>query len=251
MDPTLQKEDGIEIDLGELLAFLLGKLGYIILSGLMFGLVALAITVFLITPKYTSTTSFYVLNRQTNESITSSDIQSSTYLTNDYMEMCKSRTVIETVITKLNLDMDYGDVLASTSVSTVSDTRVVSIKYTDEDPYMARDIANAIRDAAAEHIQSVMNTEAVNIVDEANIPTVKSSPSIKKNVLIAGIMGVFLILIFYVIIFITNDKITTTEDIERYLGLSILGTLPLEKEEVKQKKARKKQQAKKSGARRW
>lgn len=250
MDPTLQKEDEIEIDLGEILAFLLGKLGYIILSGLMLALVSLAITVFLLTPKYTSTTSFYVLNRQTNESITSSDIQSSTYLTNDYMEMCKSRTVIETVITKLDLDMDYEDVLAATSVSTVSDTRVVSIKYTDEDPYMARDIANAIRDAAAEHIQSVMNTEAVNIVDEANIPTVKSSPSIKKNVLIAGIVGVFLALVFYVIMFITNDKITTTEDIERYLGLSILGTLPLEKEEVKQKKARKKQQAKSSTRRR-
>lgn len=244
MDPTIQREDVIEIDLREILDFLISKILYILITGAVFAVAALAVNVVLISPKYTSTTSMYVLNRQTNESVTSSDIQSSTYLTNDYMKMCESRTVIESVIANLGLDRTYEEVLEDTKVTTASDTRVISISFTDEDPYLARDMANAIRTVAAEHIQNIMNTEAVNVVDEANIPTRKSSPKTKRNVIIAGLLGILLAVAFYGVIFMTNDKIITSEDIERYLGLSILGTLPLEKQEVKDKKSRKKKMKK-------
>ena len=177
METNLQNEEEIEIDMGELLRYLAGKAGYIILTALAFAVLALAVTTFCMTPRYTSTTKMYVLNRQTNEGVTSSDLQSSTYLTKDYMEMIRSRTVIEAVIADLNLNSTYEDVLGQIDVSAASDTRVIAISVTDKDPYEARDIANAVRNAAAAHIQSVMNTEAVTVVDEANIPTKKSSPS--------------------------------------------------------------------------
>ena len=43
---------------------------------------------------------------------------------------------------------------------------------------MASQIADAIRVAAADHIQNVMNTEKKNMVDEANIPEETISTSI-------------------------------------------------------------------------
>ena len=248
METNLQNEEEIEIDLGELLRYLAGKAGYIILTALAFAVLALAVTTFCMTPRYTSTTKMYVLNRQTNEGVTSSDLQSSTYLTKDYMEMIRSRTVIEAVIADLNLNSTYEDVLGQIDVSAASDTRVIAISVTDKDPYEARDIANAVRNAAAAHIQSVMNTEAVTVVDEANIPTKKSSPSTIKNVAIAGGVGLFLALVVCVVLYLMNDKVTTAEDVERYLGLSVLASMPLEEEEVRRKKARKKLEKKKRRA---
>ena len=248
METNLQNEEEIEIDMGELLRYLAGKAGYIILTALAFAVLALAVTTFCMTPRYTSTTKMYVLNRQTNEGVTSSDLQSSTYLTKDYMEMIRSRTVIEAVIADLNLDSTYEDVLGQIDVSAASDTRVIAISVTDKDPYEARDIANAVRNAAAAHIQSVMNTEAVTVVDEANIPTKKSSPSTIKNVAIAGGFGLFLALVVCVVLYLMNDKVTTAEDVERYLGLSVLASMPLEEEEVRRKKARKKLEKKKRRA---
>ena len=248
METNLQNEEEIEIDMGELLRYLAGKAGYIILTALAFAVLALAVTTFCMTPLYTSTTKMYVLNRQTNEGVTSSDLQSSTYLTKDYMEMIRSRTVIEAVIADLNLDSTYEDVLGQIDVSAASDTRVIAISVTDKDPYEARDIANAVRNAAAAHIQSVMNTEAVTVVDEANIPTKKSSPSTIKNVAIAGGVGLFLALVVCVVLYLMNDKVTTAEDVERYLGLSVLASMPLEEEEVRRKKARKKLEKKKRRA---
>ena len=246
MEPDVLRDDEIEIDFKELFFYLLGKAAYIIGAGTVLAALALAVTVFFITPKYTSTTSMYVLNRQAAESITNSDLQSSTYLTKDYIELIKSRTVVETVIADLNLDTTYENVLASMDVEAKSDTRIISISVTDADPYLARDIANAVRVAAAAQIQQVMKTEAVNVVDEANIPTRKSSPSLKKNVLIAGVLGVFLVAAWFVVLFLLNDKIVTAEDVERYLGLGILGQMPLDEAEVKQKKKRKKAQEKQS-----
>ena len=248
METNLQNEEEIEIDMGELLRYLAGKAGYIILTALAFAVLALAVTTLCMTPRYTSTTKMYVLNRQTNEGVTSSDLQSSTYLTKDYMEMIRSRTVIEAVIADLNLNSTYEDVLGQIDVSAASDTRVIAISVTDKDPYEARDIANAVRNAAAAHIQSVMNTEAVTVVDEANIPTKKSSPSTIKNVAIAGGVGLFLALAVCVVLYLMNDKVTTAEDVERYLGLSVLASMPLEEEEVRRKKARKKLEKKKRRA---
>ena len=248
METNLQNEEEIEIDMGELLRYLAGKAGYVILTALAFAVLALAVTTFCMTPLYTSTTKMYVLNRQTNEGVTSSDLQSSTYLTKDYMEMIRSRTVIEAVIADLNLNSTYEDVLGQIDVSAASDTRVIAISVTDKDPYEARDIANAVRNAAAAHIQSVMNTEAVTVVDEANIPTKKSSPSTIKNVAIAGGFGLFLALAVCVVLYLMNDKVTTAEDVERYLGLSVLASMPLEEEEVRRKKARKKLEKKKRRA---
>ena len=248
METNLQNEEEIEIDMGELLRYLAGKAGYIILTALAFAVLALAVTTFCMTPRYTSTTKMYVLNRQTNEGVTSSDLQSSTYLTKDYMEMIRSRTVIEAVIADLNLNSTYEDVLGQIDVSAASDTRVIAISVTDKDPYEARNIANAVRNAAAAHIQSVMNTEAVTVVDEANIPTKKSSPSTIKNVEVAGGVGLFLALAVCVVLYLMNDKVTTAEDVERYLGLSVLASMPLEEEEVRRKKARKKLEKKKRRA---
>ena len=181
--------DEIEIDLREIFSVLLSHLGIIILSGLVLGLVAIVGTKVFITPQYQSVTKMYVLAKQNNDTLTSADMQTSTLLTKDYAEMIQSRTVTEAVIAQLGLDMTHEQLVNKISVSNTTDTRIITISVLDKDPYMARDIANAVRDTAAEHIKNVMNSEAVNVVDEANIPAEKYSPSVSKNGLIGGVLG--------------------------------------------------------------
>lgn len=189
-----------------------------------------------ITPKYESTTKIMVLNKQDNNTLTSADMQTSTQLTKDYAELIQSRTVLEGVIAQLNLDMTYKEMLNKVSVETSSDSRIVSISVTDEDPYTASEIANAVRDMAAEHIQSVMDIEAVNVVDTANIPNEKASPSLAKNGVIGGLLGVIIAMAAVIIIYLTNDTIKVEEDVERYLGLSVLGSIPFSEKESRSKK---------------
>ena len=159
------------------------------------------------------------------------------------LELIKSRTVTEGVIAQLKLDMTHEKLLKKLSVDTPTDTRVVSITVTDTDPYTAAEIANAVRDIASKHIQQVMDIKAVNVVETANIPDEPSSPSVPKNGVIGGLLGILLAAAVVIIVYLTNDTVKTPEDVEKYLGLSVLGTIPYSSKMGKKSKKKKKRHA--------
>ena len=240
---NLQNNDEIEIDVLELFHVLLDKIWVIILAGAVAALAVVAATILFITPQYQSTTKMYVLSKQDSNTLTSQDMQTSLSLTKDYAELIKSRTVTEGVITQLNLDMTHEQLLSKLSVDTPTDTRVVSITITDTDPYTAAEIANAVRDIASKHIQQVMDIKAVNVVETANIPDSPSSPSVAKNGMLGGMLGILLAAAIVIIVYLTNDTVKTPEDVEKYLGLSVLGTIPYASKLGKKSKKKKKRHA--------
>ena len=247
---NLQNNDEIEIDVLELFHVLLDKIWVIILAGAVAALAVVAATILFITPQYQSTTKMYVLSKQDSNTLTSQDMQTSLSLTKDYAELIKSRTVTEGVITQLNLDMTHEQLLSKMTVDSATDTRILSISVRDADPYVACEIANAIRDVAANHIKNVMDIDAVNVVETANIPENKIGPSIKKNGLVGGVAGVAIAIAIILITYLSNDTIKTQEDVERYLGLSTLGTIPMSEADRKNKNKKKHKKQKRSKGRR-
>lgn len=236
------ENDEIEIDLLEVFSILLSKLWLILSAGLFMALVCFAVSKFLLTPTYESTTKIYILNKTDNSSVTYSDVQMGTQLTKDYAELINSRYVLEEVIQKLSLPMEYKELLKKVSVTTPSDTRIVSITVTDTDPVQAMNIANCIREAASDHIQNVMDIEAVNVVETANMPTEKAGPSVMKWTLIGGMLGVLILCAIILVQYLLDDTIKSSEDVEKYLGLSTLALIPVSEDEStgKKKKKRKK-----------
>lgn len=233
----------IEIDVLELLRVLIDKIWFIILAGMIAGLAFIAATLLFITPQYESTTKMYVLSKQNSDTLTNQDMQTSLSLTKDYAELIKSRTVTEGVITQLGLELTHKQFLRKMSVDSTTDTRILSITVSDEDPYEACEIANAVRDVAANHIKNVMDIDAVNVVETANIPDGKSSPSLKKNGALGGLLGVFMAVVFFLAAYLANDTIKSQEDVERYLGLSTLGTIPLTDTMKSGKKSKKRKKS--------
>lgn len=237
MDNRLdRKNDEMEIDLWEIFLVLLGKFPLMIAVGLFTALTAFMCTTFIMTPNYESTTKIYILSRQNSDNVTYSDLQVGTQLTQDYAELIQSRFVLEEVIEQLGLDMDYSTLKEKVSVNTPADTRILSITVTDGNPVAAMRIANAVREASSVHIQNVMDIEAVNVAETANLPTEKSSPNVGKNTMLGGMLGVLIVAAITVIAYLTNDTIKTAEDVERYLGLSTLAIIPLNEGEKKSRK---------------
>lgn len=232
-----------EIDLLELFHVLLHNVGILILSGLIVGFLAVLGTELLITPQYESVTKMYVLNKQENSMLSFTDLQTSSQLTKDYAEIIKSRKVIEGVIAESGLDLTYKQLLGKVTVETASDNRILTIKVLDDDPYMARDIANEVRTIAAEHIKNVTDSEAVNVVDEANVPASQSSPNPMKNGVMGGLLGCILAAAVLILQHITNDTIRVADDVERYLNLSVLGMIPITKTKGKTNRKNKNKKA--------
>ena len=232
--------DELTIDLGELFSVLWNKIYIIILAGIVLAFAAFAYTQLFITPMYTSTTSMYMLVKSNGETgITSGDLQTGTQLTQDYMELTKSRTVMEKVIATLNLDMTVGELNDCVTTTNTANTRIMTIAVENEDPELARDIADALRQTASNEIVDIMGIEAVNTIEEANLPASPSSPSVMKNTALGGILGLVLSAGIIIVIFLLDDTIKTPDDVENYLGLNVLTSIPIQEGEEKVKKAKR------------
>lgn len=246
------RDDVIEIDLVELLGVILHNLWIIIVSGVIVAAVALLVSYFIITPNYESVTKIYVISKTNADTMTYSDLQAGSTLTKDYKELVKSRPVLEEVLAETGIDVELKDLEEQITVEVPTDTRIVSITVEDKDPYEARIIADSVRIAASKHIREVMDTEAVNVVEEASLPIEKSSPSILKNTAIGYAVGLFLAIAIVIINYIMDDTIKTPDDVEKFLGVSVLGSIPYSENDLsdkaemeryeKKKKQRKKKQ---------
>lgn len=65
-----------------------------------------------------------------------------------------------------------------------------------------------------------------NLVEEAVPPTSKASPSYSKNIVLGGMIGAVLCCGVLVLQYLMNDTFMTPDDVERYLGIQPLATIP-------------------------
>ena len=223
------QDDEVTIDLMELFSALWAKKTIIILSAVFMALVAFVGTKMFVTPKYTSVTKLYVMakNDDSSASATYSELQSGSMLTKDYMELVKSRPVLEKTISKLKLDMTPEKLAGMITTETPTDTRIMSIGVTDDDPKEAKQIADTLRKAVSVQITEIMNADSVNTVEEGNLPTSPSSPNVKKNMMLGAMLGLVISMGFVVLIFLLDDTVKTPDDVEKYLGLNVLVSIPI------------------------
>ena len=128
------QDDEVTIDLMELFSALWAKKTIIILSAVFMALVAFVGTKMFVTPKYTSVTKLFVMAKM---------------LTKDYMELVKSRPVLEKTISKLKLDVTPEELAGMITTETPTDTRIMSISVMDDDPKEAKQIADTLRKAVS------------------------------------------------------------------------------------------------------
>ncbi|MDD6290912.1 MAG: Wzz/FepE/Etk N-terminal domain-containing protein [Lachnospiraceae bacterium] len=226
----LENDNEIEIDLKDLFLELLSFWKVILLAIILGGAIAYAVSHFLLVPQYESVSELYVLSKST--SITSlADIQTGTNLTNDYMVVVKGRPVLEQVIVNLNLDETYKSLSDKVELENPTNSRILRITVRDEDPQEAKAIADEIAKVSSAFINEKMDQDAPSTIQYGYSDGEPVSPNVLKNTLLGAILGGFLAVAIVVIAYLFNDTIMNAEDVEKKLGLNVLGTLPLEETE--------------------
>lgn len=221
-----QDSDVTEIDLGELFALFLSK-WLLCAAGLIAGaVVAILVTYFLITPKFTATSKLYMVANSSDTIVDLSDFNIGNSLSSDYAELIKVRPVLEEVIKEEDLPYTYEQLKGMVSISTINDTRILQISVVSEKPKEAAAIANALADKAVEEIPVLMDTAKPNIAERAIVPVTKSSPSMTRNTVIGGLLGLLLVLAVLTVSFVTNDTMKTADDVQKKLGIMPLTVIP-------------------------
>jgi len=225
-----RQNEEMEIDLLEVFFYLKKRIWIILASFAVCAVVGFLFTTLFVSPKYTASTRMYVLNRSNGESVNSSDYQISNYMVSDYTVLITGRNVTDEVISRLNLDMSSDELANAITVSSPTNTRILQIDVTAESSLLAADIANTVREVAALQIKEIMAVDAVNLVYAAEVPRAPASPNVLKNTVLAAAVGLVAAIGVLVLICILDDSIRTEEDVEKYLGLSVLGVIPVSAE---------------------
>ena len=134
---------------------------------------------------------------------------------------------------------------ANDDVGTLLDTaesRILEISVQNTDPELAKKTVDEIANVASNYIGDKMEVIPPKIIEIGKIPTVQSSPSMKKNVVMGFVLGVVAAAAIVVVITIMDDTLKSEDDIAKYLGISVLAVVPDRKDYVhyKGKKRRKK-----------
>ena len=224
------EEQEYEIDLLELFQYIWKHVFVLIAVFVIAAAIGFVGSKFILTPMYESTSMIYITG-SSGSAVQSvlSELQAGNALTADYQTLATSRPVVERVIDDLKLDTDYDTLSGRISTENPTNTRILSMTVTDEDPDMAKTIVDDLTNVMIDQVAEVMSADKPNLVQKGDVPENPSSPNVKKNTAIAALLGLLIVLAILVFNFIRNDTIKTPEDIETYLGLNNLGSIPLAK----------------------
>lgn len=223
----MENRNEVEIDLIELFYYLKKKLAIIVIATVLGALAGFFVSQFILSPEYTASTRIYVLNRSNETTVVYSDFQISTQMLNDYEVLITGQNVTKEVIKRLDLDMKPNTLASKISVTAPDNTRVLQISVKDGDPKRAAQIANCVREVASTQLQDIMAVDAVKLVYEADVPESASSPNVMRNTVLVAVLGMVAAIGVLAVIFILDDTLRTEEDVERHLGLSTMGVIPM------------------------
>lgn len=178
---------------------------------------------------YTASVSMYVLSQsaqgENNAAIQYNDLSASQMLTNDVSQLIKSERVVQQ--TAKDLGMSVGELESSKiEVTSSTTTRLITIAVTSDSPQLAAAVANGIARTTNSVAQEIMAVEAVNLIDEAEVPQAPSGPPRLMYTAVAFLAGIFIAAAIVVVMDMVNTRIRKPEEIEELLGVPVIGRIP-------------------------
>ena len=215
-----------EIDLLELFRAVLKYIKLIIVLCIVFGLGGFLGTKFLITPTYTASTSIF-LTPQINDSgsLDYNSTMANSKLVTNVVNLMTQNNIMSEVAKDVGLE-NASSVKNCITVSNETDTEIVTVTATTEDPKLSKDIANGTVDTFIKTMQKNLNVRNIEIVDKAKLSYVPSGPNAKKNGVLAAAVGFVLGAGYAVLRYLLDNRLRTKEEAEKYLGIPVFCEIP-------------------------
>jgi len=155
-------------------------------------------------------------------------------LMRNYAGIIRSRDMAVRVSQELELDLTPDDIAANMTVSPIESDFLIRIDVDNEDPGIARDIAQTSAELFVEDISAYMlnqdKTDRVEIsIRDYALPGTLHKPKLKINVLAGAIFGAILgLLVVFLLEWLQADVIRSSDDLEDQAEIAVLGVIPAE-----------------------
>ncbi len=264
MDSNNTQKKEIEINLKDAFQYILYKAWIVILVTIFAIIVAFVYTNVLIEEEYASDAKIFITNESENNVMSTNDwnlskqyaISSAEFVTKDFCQVIANKlngTNLAAGETAYDCSRFLGsksfpdfykettgfnlitaeDIDRFISVASNSNSCTMTVTAVTPNPTLSAIIANAIAESFEDYLADVLETDEVKakVLNTAKVASTPSNIHTTRNIILGAFVGILLSCGALFVAFILDDKIKSPEDVEKYLGLSVLGSIPeLEKE---------------------
>lgn len=188
-------------------------------------------------PQYASTATLYILRQHESagNNATATDFSLALNVVNDCTYLLKSHSVLDQVIGELELECSYHNLYHSISARNPEDTRILEVTVVSDTPEQAKAIVDRLCEIGAEKVMDAMGFRQLNLYEYG---TLGQEPCNRTSAVTYSSVAVLTAMITYaacLLWYVLDDAIRTEEDVERYMGLSVLGDIPHADEEKRRR----------------
>ncbi|MBC2582736.1 YveK family protein [Clostridium sp. DJ247] len=217
------------LDLKDLFYIIRKRTKLILIITIACTLISGILSFFVIKPTYEVKTSIIIGKSDTDPNDKSqynyNDIMMFQKLVKTYAEIAKSRAVAENASARLkNISLDK--IKSTVTVTPQADTQILELKVQNNNPQEAYLIMDAVTNAFVQESKRIYPTGNIQVMDGAQIPQKPIKPKKTLNLAIAFFIGLMASLGFTFILEYMDSTIKTEEDINRYLGIPVIGIIP-------------------------
>lgn len=229
-----QKTQGAtkELDVRRLFSLLCRKAWLIGLTAVICAVLTFLVSYYFITPKYESSTMFYVNNNSgisvgdITASISSSDITAGRSLVDSYIIILNTRDTLEDVIGYSGVDVTVEELQKMITAEAVNNTEIFRVAITHPAPEKAERLAWAVGEILPNRIDNIIDGTSAKIVEYARVATEPSSPNYAGNTLLGLLVGLVLCVSVIVLNELFDVVIRSEEDIQMCCPHPVLSAVP-------------------------
>lgn len=189
-------------------------------------------------PMYTTYTTIVLVKGDntsitgSSEAISQSDVLLNQNLVSTYSQIIKSKLVLKQVISDLKLDYSIKELSSNIKVEALEDTEILKISVSDLKPERASEIANKIADVFSLEIKKIYKINNVSVIDDAQVSYEVSNNTLKRDIALAIMAGIFGTGALIFIKFYFDDSIKYSENLEQEIGMPIIAKVLRDKSGV-------------------
>lgn len=223
----MKKNESIEIK--RVLDILVSKKVIILCILILFMVFGYIYTYHFVVPKYQSTSTLLLIPNDTYESreLTNIELLINSELITTYSSIAQNSKILKQTIRNLGLDMTEKQLLSQMKVSIVDESYIIEISISNTNPQKAMEITNELSNVFLKEIKEIYNLNNIGVVDEAQLPMQPYNIHHTKDMAIFLIAGMVISFAYIMIIYVFDNTLKKEEDIENYIHVKSLGSIPV------------------------
>lgn len=215
------------ISIEEILEALMKRWKMIALITIIATVISGVLSFFVIDPVYEASTKVFIGKEENSEEgYNSNDIQMYQKLLKTYAEAIKTRDLIDEAIKASKYDLEVNQVSAGLTVTPVTDTQILEIRYQSLDPKEAEVILKAVSNEFIKISKELVPNGNVRVIEAVEMPENPISPNKTMNIAIAFLLGLMVSVGLVFLLEYMDNTYKTKEQLEKELEIPVLGIIP-------------------------